>query len=184
MMEEQPQYPGLREHLQYKREAMLASARNRPRAQDWEEEISAQCVADDITGVRKLSVRDWKYIGDGGPGIGGNDLGPTSPELLLGVISTCFTHTILCLAAMRGIPLDRVRVDVTAINNDANFFGVPSEMGWVPRDITIRADVAAQELDSGTIAGLVRDAEETCPVMQLLRTVQSTQLVINGSNDA
>lgn len=163
------QPPGLREHLVHKRAAMLAAAEAAPTAADWEETISATCVADDATGVRKLDVRGWRYIGDGGPGIGGNDLGPSSPELFCGVVSTCFTHTLLCLAAMREIPLDSVHVDVSAINNDANFFGVASDLGWVPRDLTIDATVVADGVDAAVIAGLVADAEQTCPIMQLVR---------------
>lgn len=161
--------PGLRQHLVHKRAAMKAAAEAAPMQQDWEETISATCVADDATGVRKLDVRGWRYIGDGGPGIGGNDLGPSSPELFCGVVSTCFTHTLLCLAAMREIPLDSVHVDVTAINNDANFFGVPSELGWVPRELTIDARVVAVGVASDVINELVHDAEETCPIMQLVR---------------
>lgn len=161
--------PGLREHLELKRKAMLAAAIASPRQEDWEEPIEAHCIADDLTGVRKLDVRGWRYIGDGGSAIGGNDLGPTSPELFCGVVSTCFTHTLLCLAAMRQIPLDSVDVRVSAINNDANFFGVESDLGWVPRDLTIDARVLADDVDPASVAALVADAEQTCPIMQLIR---------------
>lgn len=161
--------PGLRQHLVHKRVAMLAAAEEAPTAPDWEETITASCVADDATGVRKLDVRGWRYIGDGGPGIGGYDLGPSSPELFCGVVSTCFTHTLLCLAAMREIPLDAVHVDVSAINNDANFFGVPSDLGWVPRDLTIDATVRADGVEPAVLEALVADAEQTCPIMQLVR---------------
>lgn len=161
--------PGLREHLIHKGRAMRQAAIDFPTADDWEEPISATCVADDVTGVRKLSVRDWRYIGDGGPAIGGADLGPTSPELFCGVVSTCLTHTILCLAAVREVPLDRVVVRVGAINNDANFFGVPSDLGWTPRDLTIEADVRADGIADDVIDALVNDAEATCPIMQLIR---------------
>lgn len=164
-----PAGPGLREHLELKRRAMAESAAAAPTPEAWDERISATCVSDDFTGVRKLDVRGWRYIGDGGPGIGGNDLGPTSPELFCGVVSTCFTHTVLCLAAVRGVPLDSVRVEVSAINNDANFFGVPSDLGWVPRELTVDARVRADGVPAAAVEALVREAGLTCPIMQLVR---------------
>lgn len=175
--------PGLAEHLVHKGRAMRQAALDRPHPEDWDEQLQALCVADDSTGVRKLRIRDWSYIGDGGPAIGGTDLGPSSPELLLGVIATCFTHTLTCLAAMDGVPLDRVEVRVTAANNDANFFGVPSDRGWVPTQLAIKADVTSAAAESDTVAALVRRADETCPVLRLLRgqTPVAVELVEMGT---
>ncbi len=155
---------------------------DRPAVDDWHEDLEAVCVADDVTGVRKLRIRDWTYIGDGGPSIGGNNLGPTSPELLLGVISTCFTHTITIMAALEGVPLDRVEVRVTAANNDANFFGVPSERGWVPYGITATVVAESMAAEPGVVAELVTRAGQTCPVLQMLR--RGTPIVVELAEQA
>jgi len=63
-----------------------------PSGADWHDTVEATCVADDLTGVRKLRIRDGLIVGDSGPDFGGWGLGPSSPELLCGVIGTCLTH--------------------------------------------------------------------------------------------
>lgn len=159
----------LAHHLVQKGAAMHAAARARPTAADWNETLEAVCVADDNTGVRKLSIRDFHFIGDGGADIGGWDLGPTSPEYLLGVISTCLTHTMLCLAAWRGISLDRVEVRVTADNNDARFFGIDTNTPPPPHNIRIHVDLESSTLSEQARADFILEAEATCPIVQALR---------------
>lgn len=62
---------GLRDYLRQKAESLRAAATAKPRAADWHETVSATCDADDLTGVRKLPIRDWQFVGDSGPGFGG-----------------------------------------------------------------------------------------------------------------
>ncbi|GHH71890.1 hypothetical protein GCM10017673_26100 [Streptosporangium violaceochromogenes] len=156
-------------HLRHKGAAMRDAARRRPKTEDWDETIGAECVADDLTGVRKLRIRDWRYIGDGGADIGGWNLGPSSPELLCGVISTCLTHTYLCLAAMRGLPLDRVSVRVVARNNDAGFFEVPGDRPIHPHELTAYVRIDAAEMSPDEIAAFVAEGEQRCPIAYLVR---------------
>lgn len=166
----------LRTHLVQKGHAMRDAAVQRPTAEHWDEVLEARCIADDHTGVRKLAIRDFHFLGDGGAMIGGWDLGPTSPEYLLGVISTCLTHTYLCLAAMRDLPLDRVEVRVRANNNDAGFFGVASDRPPQPHDITITVDLAASTLSDAERAAFIAEGEDTCPVVRALREPQTISL--------
>lgn len=169
MSEQLAERRSLATHLVQKREAMRAEALARPTAASWDEVIEARCVADDITGARKWRIREWNYVGDGGPGIGGYELGPSSPELLCGVISTCLTHTILCLAAMRGLSLDRVDVHVSAKNNDAGFFHVESDRPTTPHDIMVTVDLEAPTLTESERDAFVTEAQNTCPVLIALR---------------
>lgn len=164
-------------HLLQKVTAMREAAARRPEADDWQAEVSAECVADDLTGVRKLRIRDWKCIGDGGPDIGGWDLGPTSPELLCGVVATCLTHTYLCLAATRELSLHRVAVRVTAQNNDAHFFGVESDRPTTPYGITAHVSILAPDLSVDELAAFVDEGQATCPILQLLRTPNPVEVV-------
>ncbi|WP_329494263.1 OsmC family protein [Kitasatospora herbaricolor] len=165
----EPRRPGLAEHLRDKGAAMRAAAGRRPASEDWEEEIGAVCVADDATGVRKVRVGDWSFVGDGGPDIGGYGLGPSSPELLCAVISTCLTHTVLCIAALDGLPLDRVEVAVTARNNDARFFEVPTDAPPVPYDLTATVDLRGP-LSAEAAAALLTTADERCPMLRMVRS--------------
>ncbi|WP_405020843.1 OsmC family protein [Kitasatospora sp. NBC_00070] len=160
--------PGLADHLLDKGAAMRAAAARRPAGADWDERIEAVCVADDATGVRKVRVGDWSLLGDGGPDIGGFGLGPSSPELLCAVVSTCLTHTVLCLAAVGGVPLDRVEVRVRARNNDARFFGVPTEAPAVPHELVAEVELDSAA-DSEELAALLAEADRRCPMLQLVR---------------
>ncbi|MEU0987446.1 OsmC family protein [Streptomyces sp. NPDC005953] len=175
--------PGLAEHLKDKGAAMRAAADRRPHDTDWDEEIGAVCVADDATGVRKVRVGDWSFIGDGGPDIGGFGLGPSSPELLCAVISTCLTHTLLCIAALDDIPIDRVEVHVRARNNDARFFEVPSDAPDVPYDL--RATVSLTGPSSAQqYAALRAAADERCPMLKMVRSQHTIELDTGTSDSA
>ncbi|MFF8769418.1 OsmC family protein [Kitasatospora sp. NPDC015120] len=164
--------PGLAEHLRDKGAAMRDAARRRPDGADWEEEVGAVCVADDATGVRKVRVGDWSLIGDGGPDIGGFGLGPSSPELFCAVVSTCLTHTILCVAALADVPLDRVEVRVGARNNDARFFGVPTDAPAVPYDLTAEVELRGPA-EPKDLAELLATADARCPMLRLVRAEHS-----------
>jgi uncharacterized OsmC-like protein len=167
---------GLRAYLRQKAASMRAVADARPRADDWRERVEAVCTADDATGVRKLRMRDWQLIGDSGPGFGGWGLGPSSPELLCGVLSTCLTHTYLIGAAMLEIPVDRVQVRVSAENNDAAFLGIVTDDPPLPFDITARVELEAADATPDQVARLHRYAAENCPLTRLIRTANAVTI--------
>ena len=159
---------GLREYLTAKAAAIRALAGAKPNAADWHETISATCVADDRTGVRKLRIRDWQFIGDSGPGFGGFSLGPSSPELLCGVISTCLTHTYEIGACLLGVPVDRIEVRVTGENNDARFGGLETGDPAVPFNITANVTLEAADATARQLADLHEYAAR-CPLTNLIR---------------
>jgi uncharacterized OsmC-like protein len=168
---------GLRDYLGQKAAAMRGSALAKPSGPDWSETVTATVVADDATGVRKLRIRDWQIIGDSGPSFGGWSLGPSSPELLCGVIGTCLTHTYLIGAAMRAIPLDRVEVTVSARNNDARFVGVETDEPALPYDLTARVRVEAEGVAAELLESLHAYVRENCPLTQLIRTANALMIV-------
>lgn len=159
---------GLRDYLIDKAAAIRALALAKPRAEDWRETISATCVADDRTGVRKLRIRDWQFIGDSGPGFGGFSLGPSSPELLCGVISACLTHTYEIGASLLGIPVDRIEVHVTAENNDARFASLETTDPPVPFKITANVRLQSPDASPAQLAELHAYAQR-CPLTNLIR---------------
>ena len=168
----------LRDYLRQKRASMRASALHRPRGEDWREAVSATCIADDETGVRKMRMRDWQFIGDSGPVFGGWGLGPSSPELLCGVISTCLTHTYLIGAAWLDIPIDRVEVRVTAENNDAGFLDIESGDPDLPFAITAHVDLVAEAATAAQVARLHAYASERCPITRLVRGANELTIVV------
>lgn len=168
----------LREYLQAKGDAIRATAAAKPDPNDWRETVTATCTADDRTGVRKLRIRDWLIIGDSGPGFGGFSLGPSSPELLCGVISTCLTHTYEIGASVMGIPLDRIEVRVSALNNDARFGGIETADPPHPWDITARVSLEAPDASEAQLDALHAYASERCPLTNLIRTGVPVRVVV------
>lgn len=147
-------------------------------ARTWRDTVRAVCVAGDATGVRRLQIRDWHLVGDSGPDFGGWRLGPSSPELLCGVISTCLVHTYLIVAAWADVPVDRVEVEVSAENNDARFLEVPTTDPAVPWNITAAVRLDAPDATSEQVAALHRYVAERCPLTQLIRTPQPLTIVV------
>jgi uncharacterized OsmC-like protein len=165
----QPSSRALAAYLRQKAESLRAAALRRPTGPAWRDTVEATCTADDVTGVRKLRIRDWQFIGDSGPDFGGWNLGPSSPELLCGVVSTCLTHTYEIGAATMSIPVDRIQVRVTANNNDARFLDIPTEDPALPWDLTAHVTVDAPAATADQLAALHRYASERCPLTNLIR---------------
>lgn len=166
-------------YLKQKAQAMRAAARERPSGAQWRERVEATCVADDATGVRKLRIRDWQFLSDSGVAFGGWGLGPSSPELLCGVLSTCLTHTYLIGAATLDVPVERVQVRVTADNNDAAFLDIATDDPPLPFNVTAHVELAAPAATPDQIAQLHQYAGERCPLTKLLRT-PNTVTIITG----
>ncbi len=169
---------GLRHYIEQKGTAMRLAAAARPASSDWQETVEAICSADDATGVRKLRIRDWQIIGDSGPAFGGWGLGPSSPELLCGVVSTCLTHTYLIGAAWLGIAVDRVQVRVSAGNNDARFVDVATDDPAVPSNITARVTLEAPDASAEERETLHRYARERCPLTALIRSANTVTIEV------
>ncbi len=168
---------GLPAYLRQKAASMRAAAEGRSTGEEWHETVEAVCVADDATGVRKLRIRDWQFVSDSGPGFGGWSLGPSSPELLCGVVSTCLTHTYLIGAATLGIAVERLEVRVSAENNDAAFLGIATDDPPLPFNITAHVNVIASETVPQDIARLHDFAATNCPLTRLVRAANPITIV-------
>jgi uncharacterized OsmC-like protein len=173
---------GLRHNLEQKASAMRAAADTRPHGEDWREHIEAICRADDASGVRKVDVGGWKLLSDSGPSFGGWGLGPSSPELLCAVVSTCLTHTYLIGAATLGIPVDTVEVRVSADNNDARFVGVETSDPPLPFNLVATVYLDAADATDEQRDALHEYARTRCPLTMLLREPQSIEIRVEGQS--
>ncbi len=166
---------GLPAYLENKAAAMNAAARGLTSGDAARETISAECSASDLTGARRIRIRDFQLVSDSGPAFGGFSLGPSSPELLLGVLASCLTHTYLIGAAQRGIALDEVRVRFEAENNDAGFLGLTTADPAVPFNIRARVSVRSKA-DKGVVEGLHAWARASCPLTKIVREPHSVEI--------
>jgi uncharacterized OsmC-like protein len=169
----------LRDYLTHKASAMKAYASTFASGDAAREAISAECVADEATGARRVQIRDFSFVSDSGPGFGGSSLGPSSPELLLGVLASCLTHTYLIGAATKGIPLDKVNVRMAANNNDAAFLGLSTGDPPYPFEITAHVHIETTA-PAGDVAALHEYAATTCPLTKLIREPGSVTIGVES----
>jgi uncharacterized OsmC-like protein len=156
---------GLRDYLDEKRAAVEA-VQAKP---DEQTPISASVRVEGRSGVRRVRIRDHQVITDSGPHLAGYNLGPTAPELQLGALGSCLSHTFIIQAALRGIRLDAVEVEVSAtISPRAGQTG-PDEEPVIPRELTYIAHVESPA-SPDQLAELQEAVERACPLYLLLTT--------------
>ncbi len=172
----------LRAYLRQKRQALLA--RRERIEQDGAEPrlLSARATVEGRSGLRRVRIRDFQAIADSPPDFAGYDLGPSSPESQLGVLSSCLAHVFLIQAADKEIPLDAVEISVSAEMDPRA--GSPGAIPY-PQKIAYTAMVTSPASEAD-LADLYQSVERACPILNLLLNPQQItgQLVHVPAHDA
>ena len=161
----------LNEYLGQKRQAILQRRETQDESLKNGEAVptllKANTSVEGRSGIRRIRIRDFQIISDSGPDFAGYNLGPSSPELQLGVLSSCLSHIYLIQAADRQVPLDAVEVEVTAemhpLAGKPGYEDVPI---W-PHNLSYTVKVTSSA-DESTIAALHAAVEQSCPILNLL----------------
>ena len=161
----------LNDYLSHKRSAVLARDERIAKGKADAHVLHAHVTAEGRSGVRRLRIREHQIISDSPYDFAGFNLGPSSPELQLGVLGTCVTHIFEIQAAKLQVPLDSLEVKVQGrIDPRAGHAGHESTPIW-PHDI--RYDVQVQTSASDEqLAELFEAVERNCPILNLLRNPQ------------
>jgi uncharacterized OsmC-like protein len=127
--------------------------------------------AEGRSGVRRIRIRDFQLVSDSPPDFAGYDLGPSSPELQLGVLGSCLNHSYLIQAAALEVPLESIEVEVEAtIDPRAGSVGhettpvYPQNIAYV---VQIESSASAEKIEE-----LRRAVEKSCPILNLLKQPQ------------
>lgn len=171
----------LNEYLSEKRAAVLARNAAIEAGTAQPAHLKAHVRAEGRSGVRRLRIRDHQVISDSPPDFAGYNLGPSSPELQLGVLGTCVTHIFLIHAAERNVPLESLEVEVTGIIDPrAGKPGHEHTPIW-PHEIgyTVHIDSPASRAD---IDALFEAVERNCPILNLLRNPQTIRAEVKLVN--
>ena len=102
----------LNDYLSHKRRAVLARQQRIADGSAQATPLHAHVSAEGRSGIRRLRIREHQVISDSPYDFAGFNLGPSSPELQLGVLGTCVTHIFEIQAALLQVPLDSIEVDV------------------------------------------------------------------------
>lgn len=142
---------------------------------------SAKVRAKGRSGVREIRIRDFQIISDSPEDYAGYSLGPSSPEIQLGVLGSCLTHITLIQAAERGVSLESLEVEVKGQQHP--LAGKPGyeEIPIYPHNIEYKVSIVSEE-SSETIAALHEAVERVCPIYNLLKHPQpiSGEFVLNS----
>lgn len=158
----------LNEYLGQKKDALLQRRAKIRSGELAAVTLKASASAEGRSGVRRIRIRDFQVITDSPPDFAGYNLGPSSPELLLGALSSCLTHTFLIHAADQDVPLHSVQAEVSATidprggsegNEGIPVF--PHEIGYL---VTLVSPASADE-----ITRLQAAVEKFCPILNLLK---------------
>lgn len=159
----------LREYLAQKRAALL-HRRAHPAHQP--HQLKASTQVEGRSGIRRIRIRDFQILSDSPSDFAGYNLGPSSPELQLGVLSSCLSHIFLIQAADRQVPLDALRVEVTAVQDpragQAGFEQVPIYPHAITYTVSVTSPASDEELQA-----LYEAVERTCPILNLLKNPQN-----------
>lgn len=161
----------LNDYLNHKRRAVLARQQRITEGSAQAAALHAHVSAEGRSGIRRLRIREHQVISDSPYDFAGFNLGPSSPELQLGVLGTCVTHIFEIQAALLQIPLDSVEVDVRGtIDPRGGHPGHEATPIW-PHDIRYEVQVASSASDE-QLNELFAAVETNCPILNLLRNPQ------------
>lgn len=159
-------------YLDHKRQA-LAGLREKLKAPEaGPKQISATAHAEGRSGVRRIRIRDFQVLSDSPPDFAGYNLGPSSPELQLGVLASCLTHSFLIQAADLQIPLDDLEVEVTADIDSRGSLLARADIPVFPHNIRYRVRVSTPAGPEAA-ASLEKAVDRACPILNLLRNPQT-----------
>lgn len=124
------------------------------------------------SGAVVLQVRHHRVIQDHPQFLGGNDLGATAVESQIGLLGSCFTHVAEGTAARNRIPMDTLKVSLTAqLDPRAGRKGF-EQTPLYPTDIQMQVHISSPR-DEATIQKLVEDTERGCPIYNLVTNAQT-----------
>ncbi|NEW09486.1 OsmC family protein [Paenibacillus sp. SYP-B3998] len=165
----------LNEFLVQKKEAALAKLEKAQQQSDVKSErYYARARALGRSGVREIRIRDFQVISDSPTDFAGYNLGPNSPELQLGVLGSCLTHITLIQAAVRGVSLESLEVEISG-----DLHPLAGQLGYesipvYPHNISYQIHIVSNE-SSETINALHEEIERVCPIYNLLKNPQDIQ---------
>lgn len=135
---------GLAKYIAQKRK-LFDAAKGKPVVQGAPPVISARVVAEGRSGIRRIFIRDFQVISDGGPAGAGFDLGPAPGELLIGAVAGCLNHGYLIQAAQLGLVIDKLEVAASATIKPGQIGSGSTDP--VDLDFTYTAQIASDASD-------------------------------------
>lgn len=125
------------------------------------------------------AVRRFTVPSDEPASLGGTDLAPNAVELLLSALGACLSVGFVYNAALQGVAIRRMTIDLDGRIDLARFLGLPVETpaGYTEIHAACRID---SDAPPGAIASLAERVFATSPVADTLRRLVPVDLTVNG----
>jgi uncharacterized OsmC-like protein len=170
----------LHNYLERKLEAVKTFRAAQPTdAAERKQTLTATVTAEGITGIRRIRARDYQVITDTGAALAGHDLGPRAPELLLGALGSCISHTVLIQAALEGINIEELVIESSLdVDSLAGHSDIKNPVSGISYTIRLESDATPEQLQKLNAA-----LPEICPVLNIVAFAQpvSATIVLNGT---
>ncbi len=117
--------------------------------------------------LAKAQARQFSFAIDEPESLGGSDIAPNPVEYVLAALGACQEIVYAAYAAVQGLKLDAVRVDVKGPIDLQGLFGLKDGVAPGFREISYTTVIESPE-DREDIEALVRTVEARCPVLDTL----------------
>ncbi len=168
----------LNEFLAQKRQALAARDAKIAAGELPPQKLKASATAEGRSGIRRIRVREHQVITDSPPGFAGYDLGPSSPELQLGVLASCINHSFLIESAARNVPVESLSVEVEADFDPRGGHPGFEDIPVPPHNFRYRIDVVSPAT-ADQIADVAKGVDRFCAILNLIRGQQVPVAEVN-----
>ena len=127
-----------------------------------------------ITGLRPVKMGDYTVVTDSAPALAGHSLGPSSPQMLLGALASCLAHTYVLQAALHGLSLQHVGIEVSGILDMNDAINPQNSKNLAIENISYRADIRSEE-SAEELVQLDLNVEQACAVLNTIRSAHTVQ---------
>lgn len=172
----------LNEYLGQKREALLERRAKVKAGETDPHRLQASVKAEGRSGIRHIRIREHHVISDSPYDFAGYNLGPSSPELQLGVLGSCLTHIFLIQAAEKQVPLDELEVEVTGQQDPRAGTPGNEHIPVYPHNISYTVRIKSTASPEA-LADLHQTVERVCPIFNLLVNPQEIKGTLVQTND-
>ncbi|WP_089828151.1 OsmC family protein [Halogranum amylolyticum] len=122
--------------------------------------VSAESESETKTVVE---AREFEFVVDEPPSLGGTNDGPNPVEYLIGAWAGCLNVVVHTVGEERGIDLERVKIAIEGDLDPRKFLGIDEDVRAGYQEINVRIEVES-DADEEALEALRAEVEERCPV--------------------
>lgn len=139
--------------------------------------VSAESESETKTVVE---ARDFEFVVDEPPSLGGTNDGPNPVEYLIGAWAGCLNVVVHTVGDERGIDLDSVNIVIEGDLDPRKFLGLDEDVRAGYQEINVRIEVES-DADEEALEALGVEVEKRCPVGDNIGNPTPTDVAIESA---